>query len=72
MFIRVFSDSQGNLQFLRKKPMHMVPSDLQGRNNCDSCGEERFVVYIIAIHHKELPEQSDPWFPSLHVHNPVV
>ena len=52
MFIKVFSDSQENLQFLGEKPMYMVPSDLQGRNNCDLCGEERFVVHIIVIHHR--------------------
>ena len=28
----------------------------------------KFVDYKL----KELPEQSDPWFPSLQVHNPVV
>jgi hypothetical protein len=32
--------------FKKKKTIYRVPSDSKGRNNCDSCGEERFAVYI--------------------------
>ena len=46
MFIKTFSDSQENLQFLREKPKFRVQSDSPGRNNCDSWEEERFEVYV--------------------------
>ena len=36
MFIKTFSDSQENLQFLKEKPKFRVQNDSPGRNNCDS------------------------------------